>query len=178
MKTEIKIPSSFIQAPFYKEGATLTILEKPEGDHIPPFYFDIIYALEGGGQEQKWPWETEEGVAELFRQWEELRALPERFFNERAPKEARPYMVRLTEYFICYLYWSEGKPVHFPNSISQSVSSCRIAPVNVAERLAFVCESPSHYHAFIQLASLFEEARKKQALFKIKQRKNRQDAKH
>jgi hypothetical protein len=169
------IPSSFLQPPFYREGATLPHLNKAEVGETPPFYFDILYSL-GVNHEQKWPWEEEESPSELFKRWEELRIVPERFFNERAPKEARPYMVRLTEYLICFLFWSEGKPVHFSASIPESVKMCRVAPVNVSERLAFVCESPDHYHAYIQLSSLFEEARKKQALFKIKQKNARPNA--
>jgi hypothetical protein len=171
MIQEFEIPSSFIHAPFYKMGDTLSVMEKAEKGQPAPFFYDILYGLEAS-PDQEWPWETEEGATQLFKKWEELKQIPERFFNERTPEKARPYMIRLTEYFICYLFWSEGKPVLFPTSIKDAVKTCQIAPVNVSERLGFVCESPGHYHSFIQLTSLFEEARKKQALFKIKQKKN------
>jgi hypothetical protein len=171
MTQEFEIPSSFNRAPFYKTGATLTVMEKAEIGHTAPFYFDILHEINASFY-QEWPWESDKGATKILEKWEELKPIPERFFNERAPELARPYMVRFTDYFICYLFWSEGKPVRFPSSIKDSVKTCQIAPVNVSERLGFVCESPGHYHSFIQLTSLFEEARKKQALYKIKQKKN------
>lgn len=162
-----EIPEAFQIPPFYHTSDLLTQLEDPKIGSAPPFYFDMLHLIHPSLLE-KWPWESDEGADLLWKSWEEKRSIPEASFRKRKPNEAMPIMIQLTAQLICYLFWSEGKSVTLEEDGLETVHRCAIAPVNLDERLRFICDSPAHYHSFIQLTSLFEEARKKRALYRIK----------
>ncbi|WEG11329.1 hypothetical protein PU629_14285 [Pullulanibacillus sp. KACC 23026] len=166
---KLKVPSAFFIAPFYKAGAEIDVDNVVALKETLPFYFDICYAL-NIELEQEWPWSSEKGADQCLTYWNEQAPIIESFFNKRKTKAAAPFMVKAVEAFICYLYWSEGIPVDFSQIGLDALKERKLAPVNVLERVSFICESPNHYHAYIQLTSLFDEAKKKRALYKIKQK--------
>lgn len=57
----------------------------------------------------------------------------------------------------------------------EHIEKLELKPINCKERLAFLMESPAHYHSFIQLSELYEELeklyRKKIAIDQKKSRK-------
>ncbi len=163
-----QIPSSLILSPFYMEGDSLSYQENRPFDQLPPFYYEWLAVSVPHRHTGPWPWETEDGPSQLWKTWETLREVPEEFFRQRKPKLAEPHMIQLTANLLSFLFWSEGKPVSFDAQGLTPIGDLAIAPVNLVERLQFICSAPSHYHAFVQLNELYNESRKKRALFKIK----------
>lgn len=165
--TAIEVPKTFHIAPFYKKGDQLTLLEDPKIGEVAPFYFDMLYEFSSTHFDQ-WPWERDASTDQILEKWEVTKELPKVAFSNRKPKVARPYMIQLTAHLISFLFWSEGKPVHFSKPNFSELETLDVAPVNSVERLQFICESPDHYHSFVQLTALYDEARKKRALYRLK----------
>ncbi|SDH06410.1 hypothetical protein SAMN05192534_101492 [Alteribacillus persepolensis] len=168
----IKIPPELAKEPFYKTTIITVPDDVAQNDNwlytpfigeilwfnrcitIPPFEHSFIH------------------IPKLQQVWEEEKSTLQAFYEARRRKDARPLMIKHIAAFMNALYWMNGSMVDSVGiqDIKKQVETFSYAPVNAGERLAFLLESPDHYHSFVQLNELFSEHKKQFAVMKVKQK--------
>ncbi|MCA1030476.1 GTPase [Bacillus timonensis] len=104
------------------------------------------------------PWiNHQESIQLLLRKWKVNREELDNLFKNRKSEEALKSMIHSINYFLCYLYWSNGENVKNLVKWESEIEKFALKPINSVERLRFIMKKPNHYSAFIQLVQLFEE---------------------
>ena len=123
----------------------------------PSFRYDSAYLLNLPAIK---PWEIrEKAVPFVVDEWKAAADEIQPLFKERNGKAALPLIVKGLQLYVMLLFWGNGKPAVLYN-VPASLSSLRIKPSNIEDRLAFIFEKPSLYHSFVQLGELFIETEK------------------
>ncbi|PYZ94549.1 hypothetical protein CR194_03175 [Salipaludibacillus keqinensis] len=170
MTTILTVPASFIFRPFFEEGAHFSINDEAhffnESANSIPFYDDLLNVIQIDKSEQA-PWhEPKRAINQLVDRWNNQgKPYLARCYQQRNRLAARPVMIQYTAYFIQGMHWIDGQPVTSLRSIMTSLKDLPFSPMNVEDRLAFVLTTVDHHHAFITLTQLYDEARKKWALY-------------
>ena len=165
----IRVPEAFQVQPFYaKELISLPEVTNSSFREICraiPFYFDL-------NPSQKY-WDQKHDIIPVLLEWwtEEERTLTA-LFHERNTKEAKPIMVIMSAAFIDCLFWMNDKPVTGLTHLKQALIDIGFKPINCEERLDFVLQNSSQYHAFTQLRALFLEVKKIYAKIKLIEHKD------
>ncbi|WP_416826707.1 YpoC family protein [Ectobacillus polymachus] len=156
--TQIQVPNRFVMDPFYKEGDIISFEKETCVEEGDMFIFEIAAAEEIDLYQ---PWNVKEKtipvILEIWKQdQEEIASL----FRKRKRNEAKAPMIRHTARFVSILFWLNGTYISSLQQYAKEIEVLDLKPVNIVERLRFILEQPDHYHSFIQLSQLYEEARK------------------
>ncbi|RDI43026.1 YpoC family protein [Falsibacillus pallidus] len=131
----------------------------PDSESEIYFFDEFLFFLEKKGE---MPWAYPEFHLPLLKdQWNQLDKRLQSMFSIR-DRGVKPIMVQAICTFFKYLFWSNGQPVSL-NKLDSCLGSLKIKPVNVEERLCFLMESTSYFHAYKQLSELFNEQMKQTA---------------
>ncbi|WP_243290026.1 YpoC family protein [Bacillus sp. FJAT-47783] len=156
----VKIPSSYQTSPFFENQKELKInvhADVEENLKQTPFFYEFLYTIEE--KEAYKPWERwDEHIPLLFKRWKKVNEQLAYHFRDRKIKQIRSHMQEGIALFIVFIHWmneaavkSTSIPLSYPFPYK---------PVNVEERLTFIVENITLYHAFIQLSELFQEGEK------------------
>lgn len=168
------VPGRFCREPFYKQGNSIAVTIQPDEIGIVNaakyFYEDIIHYSVGQSSHST-PWKNaEKATAAILKMWEtEGQPFLITCYDDRNRRKARPLMIYFTSRLIQALFWAGGNPV--PGIMDKDLLKLKwmpYAPVNIADRLSFILASVDHHHAFTVLDQLFEEAKKKWAVYYLK----------
>lgn len=156
----VKIPSLFQTSPFFENQTELRLdvhLDVEENLKQTPFFYEILYTDK---QDEAYkPWEqSEQYIPFLFKRWKQINEQLAHHFRDRKIKEIRTYMEEGVGIFIVFIHWLNEDVVQ-STSIPSSYPF-EYKPFNVEDRLTFILENITLYHAFIQLSELFQEAKK------------------
>ncbi|RNA69183.1 YpoC family protein [Alteribacter keqinensis] len=151
--TSENTPPKMKRTPFY-EGSS--------SKEAALFHEDITRDLQ--------PWTApKDSVTKILKEWKETgEPLIREAFKKRDKEKARPLMVNYTARYIQAMIWAKGEPVTDLIHIERDIGNLQYAPVNIEERLSFVINTPAHHHAFITLSQLFDESKKKWAVYFLK----------
>ncbi|WP_433742794.1 YpoC family protein [Falsibacillus pallidus] len=151
----ILVPNK-LQHPFFYAAPEIIW---PENKNEIYFFDEFLFFLEKKGDR---PWTTPEVHLPLLNeQWKQLNKSLQSMFAMRA-RGVKPIMVQAICTFFKYLFWANGEPVVL-NKLDSSLQGLKIKPVNIEERLFFMMESKSYFHAYKQLSELFNEQTKQTA---------------
>ncbi|MFA9556190.1 YpoC family protein [Evansella sp. AB-rgal1] len=169
------VPQTFCSPPFYEKNSEITITKFAsilESWKDGLFLMDIAFAT-NVFQDTENPWESPvESVQLAVQYWRESgKPTIEECFKKRDRNGAKPHMVKFLAIYIQVMHWAKGESVTSLDDISDKISSMSYAPMNVSERLQFILNVPNHHHAFTTLDQLFEESKKKLAVYHSKLRK-------
>jgi hypothetical protein len=165
---EVLLPELFIHPLFYPEIMTLqfnTQISIEDGLEQDYFIFDIAADIKLPLTLTPWK-NTEEVLPLLLDKWEHKKEEIGGYFQNRDRASAKEPMIRSLSYLICFLSWTNEKPVNSLQNLNKFLSDLKYKPINIEERLAFITSNPDHYHSFVQLTQLFEEFKKQ--YFKIR----------
>ncbi|WP_017755543.1 YpoC family protein [Calidifontibacillus oryziterrae] len=101
-----------------------------------------------------------EDLIAIFNLWFEEKDRIADLFRKRDKQAVTIPILKHVENFVKAVYIMNGFFDLAAESWQDNIDSLAIKPINVKERLTFIFDSPSHYHSYIQLSSLFEEFRK------------------
>jgi hypothetical protein len=157
----LNIPSE-LRDPYFFTNEKVEI----DGSQIVPwdpfFAFEILHF--NGVSLKRLPWFVQgEWIEDIVREWREEGEYLEKVFKSRS-KKTKESMKKSIGQFYMFLFWSNKQPANL-NEWESKVNRLAIKPVNAVERITFIRENSSHYHAYIQLAQLFEEQHKQYAKF-------------
>jgi hypothetical protein len=142
--TEITIPETFAERPFYKKGETVPLL-KPWYEKNHPFAFmEDIYGLLPPDRKQV------------------LIAFYNMYRNAGSVKYEP---VLWTSRYIQLFHWMEGKVVKSVKEAAAGAAAHPAAPWNSEDRLLFVMEDPGHFARQITLSALIKEAGPKRRIY-------------
>jgi len=167
----LKIPESFLVKPFFTDRSTIILNDQchffAENSGQSLFYDDLLHNLNVKSAENIEPWfHPELSVRVLLERWNNIASpLLEGYYKERNRHKARPIMIQYTAYYIQAMHWVGGKPVTSLTNLVDQISTQSFAPVNIADRLLFIISSIDNYHAYVTLTQLFDESRKKWAIY-------------
>lgn len=168
MTLSLKIPKELTHPFFYSEGETILFNEDELLFFETPFIYEIAYY---NGITTKKPWEEPfEMIPLLLNKWEVLDKKIHVLFEKRSKKEVIPLMELGVGLFIQFLYWLNQRPVQLIPSME--VSSLKIQPINLEERLQFIIDRPSIHHSYKQLKELMIELEKRYGIEKARMKIN------
>ncbi len=148
---KVKIPAPFIHPPFFKDD---TVSIKDEF----PFSAEILHI---NGICEGSPWQdSKRAVLELINRWDMERVNIAALFRDKRKREAKSQMIIWASRYLQALFWMNDQPVPGVSNLDREIPELHHKPVNAPERILFILESPGHYHSFIQLTQLFDEAKK------------------
>ncbi|MBO9128209.1 YpoC family protein [Bacillus sp. 165] len=158
MSKHVMVPKEFQVTPFFLGEATYDVPQSfEEALHTVCFLYDMaaynlnIYK----------PWkDIETAIPLVYKGWKEQKTELSSLFRLRKRNEAKIPMVLYTGHLISSLYWMNRGPVATLHDLTTELATLSYKPVNIQERIGFILEQPDHYHSFIQLAELYEEAEK------------------
>ncbi|SDB91028.1 hypothetical protein SAMN05421734_102399 [Pelagirhabdus alkalitolerans] len=90
-----------------------------------------------------------------YDQWKAEKAQLIEYFNTKQYKETKPTMSTYTQLFITKLC-ELNKHDHSEINIKE-LDTLEYKPINIAERIQYVQDNLTQYHAFIQLDALYDE---------------------
>lgn len=126
--------------------------------HLSPFADKYFSTLPSGKNKR-------ELVKDVLEMWEkEGEPALQKYFNDRDGQKAKPLMLKYIAIYIQTNMWLAGHEVTSLESIGVELEKLSYAPMNIKERIEFVLQSPSQYHAFVTLTQLYAESRKKWAV--------------
>lgn len=160
MMSEMKVPIPFQRTPFYEKDEHFTMQKKTMLESVIScyFYYDMLFYLQ---EYQDTPWrERKKNVPPLFEHYKEQIQGIDVHFQQRDRKKAKAPMIEMIALLITTVYWTNEKPVATLTNVEKDIIDLPYTPFNIGERLAFILQTPDHYHSFIQVKSLFEEAEK------------------
>lgn len=157
----LKMPAEFLFSPINQDhGRYITLKEAVQLREIlehEPFYYDISYHLNEDLPYK--PWEHPKTVLkEIFDYQQSLNNQIKESFKSRKPNKF--LLINLLSLFLISLFWINKQPVKNVNIESMEINKLLRKPVNCKERLNFIMQKPTQYHAFIQLEQLFLELEK------------------
>lgn len=166
---EITIPSELKYFLFFSENSISIDKDKVKEWMKPSAFTNFPYELAFfRGIEAYRPWlYAEKHIPELLRHWKSIDGECEKLFSNRKTKLTLEPMKEGIALFFVMLYWIHNKPVMLQDW-DHIVAELSIKPVNLVERLTFIIQRPTTYHAFVQLNELFLELEKHYAKSKIK----------
>lgn len=159
---EYSIPKSFLREPFFNGRKSFNKLnfELPDILNKEPFYFDMLFSAGERDVNHKYPWESQENSLEIvFQLRKEILSNITREYSEKKRYDNEA-ILKCLSLLIAGLYWANSKPVTSLDPMVLGNSSITLKPINCQERLLFVVENRTKYHAFIQLQQLFDELEK------------------
>lgn len=168
---DFKVPELFLLPLFFEKNELITTFTQgtiKEALQQQPLLFDMHVQLQLLTQVKPWE-EKDEYIPILVQNWKETEPIINKLFQARAQKQIITPMKKMILTFIAMLFWTNDKPVPSLKKLTNSIKELKTKPVNVEERLEFIISLPNHYHAFIQLRTLFTELEKKYAVLKLKE---------
>lgn len=152
----IPIAAKLCHPLYYGSGEQLPIdKEWLTSLHLQPLF--LYEAAFYAGVKTLRPWERkEECIPLLLEEWREQKNALEAHFAVRNQKAAQEPMKIAIAIFLKLLFWTNGQPVDF----RAEPQELQIHPVNLKERLEFICKRPASYHAYVQLSELMAEMEK------------------
>lgn len=99
-------------------------------------------------------------LEDLYAEWSELEHELMVLYRSRS-KQTGELMKRAVSLFASQLFLSNQQPV--PACWPACTATLSIKPVNLEERVEFICNNPAGFPAFRQLSNLIEELKKQYA---------------
>lgn len=170
MTEEIIIPDTFCVAPFYKKADKILVTKNPSLQSYWEegyFLYDILSMLDNENAKVLSPWDKrEELVQQVLLLWKnEGEPFLRDCFHKRNRDKARPMMLKFTSIYIQTMFWLTKTRVPQLQNITDELEKLPFAPMNLKERMDFVLQAPDHHHSFTTLVQLFDESRKKWAIY-------------
>ncbi|MFB4163378.1 YpoC family protein [Alteribacillus sp. JSM 102045] len=171
---ELKLPKELAAAPFYTSQTTITLEEEAvaKADIFEiPFMAEILWYND---KLESIPWyHPLKYIPIIQKEWENDKKVLNSLYEARNRKVARPLMIKHIAALMNALWWMNRLKVPAVNSefLKEAAHELPKAPVNAGERLAFLIQTPDHYHSFVQLNELFVENKKQFAVVKIKEQR-------
>ncbi|UOE92300.1 YpoC family protein [Alkalihalobacillus sp. LMS39] len=157
---DMKVPIPFQRRPFFEKDEHFKMHKQTVLENLTScfFYYDMLFQTEGNAEQ---PWvERKKNVPLLFQYYKEQIQVIDHYFQKRDRKQANAPMIQMIAFLITAVYWTNEKPVATLINVEDDIVSLSYTPVNIGERLGFILQTPDHYHSFIQVKSLFDEAEK------------------
>lgn len=111
-------------------------------------------------------------VKENISRWKEKQEEIGGYFQSRNTQLTKEPMLKFTDIFVeCLFFLNHLKAEDFEDKIEE-IKKLKRKPLNVEERLAFIIQSPSHYHSYIQLKELYVEIEKLVARLQVIENRN------
>lgn len=158
----IAIPDPFFRRPFFGNGEREVVYDETSSltEIMRQAYFVYDIAAVQLLDVYK-PWENpEEAISAVFSLWKGTKQEIALLFRQRKRGEAGGPMIHFTAHFLSILHWMNGVGISSLQNIDQNMCYLQVKPINAGERILFILERPDHYHSFIQLSELYEEAEK------------------
>ncbi|MBS2969371.1 hypothetical protein J9317_11400 [Metabacillus sp. KIGAM252] len=152
------IPPGFLLPPYINRTDICIDLARTPLETIMefPLAFDLLHELKEPIPYKPWE-QDEEPVDVLFAVWKRKRKEQEHRLQQQKKADAVLMGYAYSAFMAC-LHWMNGQ--HVLTLKPDNLDLLDIKPVNAAERLQFVRESPLQFHAFIQMKELFLELEK------------------
>ncbi|MCA1063148.1 hypothetical protein QTG56_14090 [Rossellomorea sp. AcN35-11] len=155
----LPIPPQLKDSFFFPENA-VKVDPSHLNAHAPFFNYELIYYNKKTVHTIPWK-EPESFIEDILVRWGKEKELLASLFKERS-MDTLDAMKRSIALFYMLLYWSNSQPVNL-NQEDSRLDDLSIKPVNVIERMMFIRDNPTLFHAYIQLSQLFEEQHKQYA---------------
>lgn len=162
MMQYIAIPDLFFRRPFFGNGERKVGYDETTAFTEIMRHAYFVYDIAAVQLVELYkPWENpEEAISAVFSLWKEAKQEIALLLRQRKRREAEEPMIHFTAHFLSVLHWMNGVGVSSLQDMDQNMWHLPVKPINVGERILFILDGPSHYHSFIQLSELYEEAEK------------------
>lgn len=173
MTKEHVVPESFCIPPFYHKGSVLPYVVIKEEQTLQSlwddgyFLFDIIYNMNEKNIYIQRPWEKKDVlVQEVLYLWNnDGKPFLTECYKARNRKKASPMMKKYISIYIQTMFWLTNNYVRSLKNVGAELEKTSFSPLNIKERMEFMLQAPDHHHSFATLTQLFDESRKKWALY-------------
>lgn len=162
MMQHIAIPDLFFRCPFFGNGEREIVYNETSSftEIMRQAYFVYDIAAVQLLEVYK-PWKNpEEAILAVFSLWKETKQEIALLLRQRKRRAAGGPMIHFTAHLLSILHWMNGVGVSSLQNMDENMWHLQIKPINAGERILFILEGPDHYHSFIQLSQLYEEAEK------------------
>lgn len=158
----IAIPAPFFRRPFFGNGEREVVYEETTSFTEIMRHAYFVYDIAAVQLVELYkPWENpEEAILAVLSLWKEKKQEIALLLRQRKRGEAGGPMIHFTAHFLSVLHWMNGVGVSSLQNMEQNMRHLQVKPINAGERILFILDRPSHYHSFIQLSELYEEAEK------------------
>lgn len=149
-----------LKDPFFFPDLKVRVDDSHIIPYEPFFAYEILYFNEESPDSLPWV-DHEYFISILLKSWREGEECLKTLFKKRS-KDTLPLMKKSIAQVYMLLYWSNSMPVILNSDIT-TIDSLSIKPFNAGERMSFIRNNPTLFHAFVQLSQLFEEQHKQYA---------------
>ncbi|WP_158735371.1 YpoC family protein [Alteribacillus sp. YIM 98480] len=173
---ELVIPKELAKEPFYTSQATVSLTDEDiakESILYIPFMAEILWHNDKLASP---PWNNPlKYIPIIQKEWENDLKMLNSLYEERNRKDAKSLMIKHIASLMNAIWWMNRRkvPAAARQDVKKAAHKLPKAPVNAGERLAFLLETPDHYHSFVQLKELFSESKKQFAVVKMKEQRSR-----